>query len=60
VPTLVFTLGLTSALLLIGIVGTIVGITRLAYPSSDRHRQPKRIGRGIRRRGNATKRVPTE
>jgi hypothetical protein len=50
VQTLVFTLGLTSVLLVIGIVGTIVGITRLAYPSRDRYPHPKRTERGIRRR----------
>lgn len=48
--TLVFTLGLTSVLLMIGIIGTIVGITRLAYPSRDRYPHQKRIERGIRRR----------
>ncbi len=54
VQTLVFTLGLTSVLLLLGIVGTIVGITRLAYPSNDRYRQPKRVETGIRRRRKLT------
>jgi hypothetical protein len=35
--TLIFTLSLTSALLLIGIAGTLIGITRLVYPSSHRY-----------------------
>jgi hypothetical protein len=39
--TLIFTLSLTSALLLIGITGTLIGITRLVYPSSRRY-SPKR------------------
>lgn len=48
--TLVFTLGLTSVLLAIGIVGTIVGTIRLAYPSRDRYPHAKRTERDIRRR----------
>ena len=35
--TLVFTLALTSALLILGITGTLVGITRLVYPSNRRY-----------------------
>lgn len=48
--TLIFTLGLTSALLLIGIVGTLIGITRLVYPSSDRQPRPKKRDRDIKQR----------
>ncbi len=36
--TLLLTLSLTDILLIIGIVGTIVGITHLVYPSQGRHR----------------------
>jgi len=48
--TLIFTLGLTSALLLIGIIGTLIGITRLVYPSSDRHPRRTKRDRGAKRR----------
>lgn len=48
--TLIFTLGLTSALLLIGIVGTLIGITHLVYPSSDRQPRPRKSDRDIRQR----------
>ena len=48
--TLIFTLGLTSALLLIGIIGTLIGITRLVYPSSDRQPRPRKRDRGVKRR----------
>lgn len=34
---LILTLMLTSVLLIIGIVGTVIGITHLIYPSRDRH-----------------------
>jgi hypothetical protein len=37
--TLIFTLALTSTLLIIGITGTLVGITRLVYPSNRRCRR---------------------
>jgi hypothetical protein len=52
--TLIFTLSLTSALLLIGIAGTLIGITRLVYPSSRRYCQERdkdmrsRVGRATR------------
>jgi hypothetical protein len=53
--TLIFTLSLTSALLFIGITGTLIGITRLVYPSSRRYSQKRnkdmrsRAGRATRR-----------
>lgn len=42
------TLALTSTLLIIGIVGTVIGITRLVYPSRGRRHRP--IRRDIRGR----------
>jgi hypothetical protein len=42
------TLALTSTLLIIGIVGTVIGITRLVYPSGGRRHRP--IRRDIRGR----------
>lgn len=39
IRTLIFTLALTSALLIIGITGTLVGITSLVYPSNRRCRR---------------------
>lgn len=50
---LVFTLGLTSVLLIIGIVGTLIGITHLVYPSSSSYRRPKRRDKDIRQRGTS-------
>jgi hypothetical protein len=43
-------LTVTCILLIIGIVGTVVGITRLIYPSSDRHYHRIRAGRNLRER----------
>ena len=43
--TLFLTLTLTNVLLVMGIVGTVIGITHLVYPSQGRHhrrRQRKR------------------
>jgi hypothetical protein len=48
--TLIFTLALTSILLIIGIVGTLIGITHLVYPSSSRHHRPKRRDEANRQR----------
>ena len=42
---MVLTLALTSTLLVIGIVGTVIGITRLVYPSGGRRHRPMRPGR---------------
>jgi hypothetical protein len=39
---MVLTLALTSTLLIIGIVGTVIGITRLVYPSGSRRHRPVR------------------
>jgi hypothetical protein len=50
VHTLIFTLGLTSVLLIIGIIGTLVGITHLVYPSSGRHHRPRRRDKDISQR----------
>jgi hypothetical protein len=44
---MVLTLALTSTLLIIGIVGTVIGITRLVYPSGGRRHRPIRRGRDI-------------
>jgi hypothetical protein len=52
--TLIFTLSLTSALLFIGITGTLIGITRLVYPSSRRY-SPKRNKDMRSRPGRATR-----
>jgi beta-lactamase regulating signal transducer with metallopeptidase domain len=35
--TLILTLGITNILLIIGITGTVVGTTRLIYPSRGRY-----------------------
>jgi Mn2+/Fe2+ NRAMP family transporter len=48
--TLIFTLALTSILLIIGIVGTLIGITHLVYSSSSRHHRPKRRDKANRQR----------
>lgn len=42
--TLVFTLALTSGLLILGITGTLVGITRLVYPSNRRYHRKRDKG----------------
>jgi hypothetical protein len=44
---MILTLALTSILLIIGIVGTVIGITRLVYPSGGRHHRPIRQDRDI-------------
>jgi hypothetical protein len=40
--SLIFLLSLTSALLVLGILGTVIGITRLAYPARERRRRTMR------------------
>ncbi len=42
--TLFFTLALTSGLLILGITGTLVGITRLVYPSNRRYHRKRDKG----------------
>jgi hypothetical protein len=40
--TLILTLTLTNILLIVGIAGTVIGITHLIYPSGGRHDRPMR------------------
>lgn len=47
---MMLTLMITSILLIIGVLGTVIGIIQLVYPSSGRHNLQIRTDRKIRPR----------
>lgn len=55
--TLVLTLTLTNILLIVGIFGTVIGITHLVYPSRDRHHRYRQRKQG---KGDRKNRDPNE
>ena len=47
---MVLTLALTSILLIIGMVGTVIGIISLVYPSEGRRHRPIRADKDSKKR----------
>ncbi len=50
IGAMILALAITSALLIIGVGGTVIGITMLVYPSEARRRRPIRKDKDIAER----------